>query len=145
MWEINNPAYFWNGIAWGSITIVVAAVTLTRVCRGSRSAFAIMIVSTILMWGFTQLAKKLCTVIYRMSCLDYPTEGNLKPKYIFLALENLADIHLIIFSLKYLEKGIDYSRVIKSERFMTNLGYFCAFVFGALTLSVCSGWLIVYF
>lgn len=90
--------------------------TLYRVLQGNRSWFGIAMASSVILWISLTYGEELCTSFWRVQCNGFYGGGNLRWQYLLLALANIADAHMIIFALNYLDEGIQYSNVYTNER-----------------------------
>lgn len=108
---IRFPYYFWSNLICGIVTAVAGAFTLWKLGKGSRSLFGIVIAACIMGTGLAEIGWAFSTAIWGYGCSNYLALGNLKYRWIITALNWLFEFHYWLFGIKYLETGINFSRL----------------------------------
>ena len=100
----------------GLLNIIIGAISTYKVAKGRRGIKELVITTSIILAGLCFIGLGLCLAIWEYGCGTHHTYENYRQQYLFLFLLNIADVHLWLFAMKYLEKGIEYTRFKSKDR-----------------------------
>ena len=106
----------------GVACLVVGLFATYKVREGTRGTYEFVITTTIAGIGLSFIGLGLCLSLGEVACIGlndktYYTDVNLRDQFLFFALFNLFDLHFWVFSVKYLVKGIEYTRFKSNDKF----------------------------
>jgi hypothetical protein len=99
----------------GVICLIAGTLSFYKVIKGSRGVYEIVITSLIALNGLNMIGEAFCCVIWVYGCDKYFTNVNFKWLLLSDALGGILDVHFWIFAVKYLTKGIEYTRLKSND------------------------------
>lgn len=114
--DIHHNLTFYSTVGWSLVLVTVGGLTLKKVIAVNPSTFGVFMVTTVIGYGLLSMGQEMCLSIFVPACGNKFVYGNYKADYCLVAFSSLVDSHMIVFALKYLDKGMEYSRVVTSQR-----------------------------